>query len=117
MLVELSYVCILSLLQLLLLWISYLDILPEAICCLQTYPVNDVLLVTYCMCLPAFFVTSADKSQLWVIFMLFTNILPEAICCCLETFNVNVVLLTLFCIILHKLSWSLVLTSVSYRYI
>ena len=59
MLVELSYVCILSLLQLLI-WISYLDILPEAICCcLQTYTVNDVLLVMYCMCLPAFFVTSA----------------------------------------------------------
>ena len=34
--------------------------------------------------------------------MLFTNILPEAICCCLETFNVYVVLLTLFCIIVHK---------------
>ena len=61
----------------LLIWISYLDILPEAIhCCLQTYTVNDVLLVMYCMCLPAFFVTSADKSQ---IFILFTNILPEAI--------------------------------------
>ena len=55
----------------------------------------------YCMCLPAFFVTSADKSQ---IFMLFTNIMPEAICCCLETFNVYVVLLMLFCIIVHKLS-------------
>ena len=88
MLVELSYVCILSLLQLLI-WISYLDILAEAICCcLQTYTVNDVLLVLYCMCLPAFFVT----------------ILPEAICCYLETCNVYVVLLTLFCIIVHKLS-------------
>ena len=78
MLVEFSYVCILSLLQLLI-WISYLDILPEAICCcLQTYTVNNVM---YCMCLPAFFVTSADKSQ---IFMLFTNnILPGAICCCI----------------------------------
>ena len=91
---------------LLLIWASYrhfyLDILPEAICCcLQTYTVNDVLLVMYCMCLLAFFVTSADNSQ---IFMLFTNILPEAICCCLETFNVYVVLLTLFCIIVHKLS-------------
>ena len=64
MLLELSYVCILSLL-------IYLDILPEAICCLQTYTVNNVLLVMYCMCLPAFFVTSADKSQIWVIFMLF----------------------------------------------
>ena len=40
-----------------------------------------------------------------------TNILPVAICCCLDTCNVYVVLLTLFCIIVHKLSWSLVLTS------
>ena len=95
MLVELFYVCILSLLQLLI-WISYFNILPEAIrCCLQTYTVNDVLLVMYCMCLPAFFVTSDD------ILMLFTNILPEAICCCLETY---VVLWMLFCIIVHKLS-------------
>ena len=72
----------------------------------------------YCMCLPAFFVPSADKSQLWVINAI-TNILPVAICCCLDTCNVYVVLLTLFCIIVHKLSWSLVLTSdsVSYRYI
>ena len=39
-----------------------LDILPEAICCcLQTYTVTDVLLV---MCLPAFFVTSADLCYL-----------------------------------------------------
>ena len=30
----------------LLIWISYLDRLPEAICCcLQTYTINDVLLV------------------------------------------------------------------------
>ena len=35
------------------------------------------------------------------IFMLFTNILPEAICCCLETCNVYVMLLTLFCICTH----------------
>ena len=97
MLVELSYVCILSLLQLLI-WSSYLDILPEAICCLQTYTVNNVLLVMYCMCLPAFFVTSADKRCYLLI------ILPEAICCCLETFNVSVVSLMLFCIIVHKLS-------------
>ena len=103
MLVELSYVCILSLLQLLI-WISYLDILPEAICCcLQTYTVNDVLSVMYCMCLLAFFVTSAGKSQIFMLHV-FTNILPEAICCCLETFNVYVVLFTLFCIIVHKLS-------------
>ena len=67
MLLELSYVCILSLLQLLI-WISYLDILPEAN--FVTYTANDVLLVMYCMCLLAFFVTSADKSHLCVIFML-----------------------------------------------
>ena len=30
-------------------------------------------------------------------------ILPEAICCCLETFNVYVVVLMLFCIIVNKL--------------
>ena len=34
------------------------------------------------------------------VYMLFTNILPGAICCCLETCNVYVVLLTLFCIIM-----------------
>ena len=50
---ELSYVCILSLLQLLI-CISYLDILPEAN--FVTYTINDVL---YCMCLLAFFVTRA----------------------------------------------------------
>ena len=67
MLLELSYVCMPTLLLQLLIWTSYLDRLPEAICCcLQTYTVNDVLLVMYCMCLPAFFVPSADKSQLWV---------------------------------------------------
>ena len=56
---------------LLLIWASYkhfyLDRLPQAICCcLQPYTVIDVLLIMYCMGLPAFFVTSADKSQLWV---------------------------------------------------
>ena len=91
----------------LLIWTSYLGRLPEAICCcLQTYTVNDVLLVMYCMCLPAFFVPSADKSQLWV----YSNILPVAICCCLDTYNVYVLLLTLFCVIVQKRSWSLVVT-------
>ena len=66
------YVCQLSL----LIWVSYL---PEAICCcLQTSTVRDVLLMMNCMCLPVFFVTSADKSNI---------ILSEAICCCLETFS------------------------------
>ena len=60
-----------QLLLLIILWASYrhlyLDRLPGAICCcLQPYTVVDVLLIMYCMCLPAFFVTSADKSQLWV---------------------------------------------------
>ena len=30
------------------------------------------------------------------IFMLFTNVLPEAICCCLPTCNVDVVLLVMY---------------------
>ena len=54
----LMYACQLSLLQLLI-WASYrhfnLDRLPEAIyCCLPTYTVYDVLLITYYMCLPVF---------------------------------------------------------------
>ena len=46
------------------------------------YTVIDVLLI---MCLPACFVTSADKRQLWVYlcYNIFTNISSEAICCCL----------------------------------
>ena len=62
------------------------------------------------MCLPACFVTSADKRQLWVYLCSLLIILPEAICCCLETFNVYVVLLMFFCIIVNKLSWPLLLT-------
>ena len=85
------YACQLLLLQLLI-WASYnLDRLPEAICCCL-----QLILLLLIMCLLAFFVTSADKSHL---FMLFTNVLPEAICC-LETLNVYVVLLMLFCIIM-----------------
>ena len=56
-----GYVCQL----LLLIWASYrlfLDRLPEVGYNLYI----DVLLIMYCMCLPAFFVTSADKSQLLV---------------------------------------------------
>ena len=59
------YACQLLLLQLLI-WASYnLDRLPEPICCcLQLiYTVIDILLI---MCLLVFFVTSADKSQLFV---------------------------------------------------
>ena len=41
--------------------------LPEAICCcLQTCNVDVVLLIMYCMYIPAFIVTSADISQLLV---------------------------------------------------
>ena len=40
---------------------------PEAICCcLQTCNVDVVLLVMYCMYIPALIVASADISQLWV---------------------------------------------------
>ena len=67
-LLELSYVCMLTFIATIASYrVFYLDKLPEAVCCcLQTYTVNDVLLIMYCMCLPAFFVTSADTSQLWV---------------------------------------------------
>ena len=34
-------------------------------------------------------------------FMLFTHILPTAICCCVETCNVHVMLSTLVCICVH----------------
>ena len=93
------YVCQLSL----LIWAGYRHFkerLPEAICCcLQTCNVDVVLLVMYCMYIPAFIVTSADISQLWVyIFMLFTNLLPEAICCCLQTCNVYGTWVSLYCI-------------------
>ena len=47
------------------------------------------------------------------IFMLFTNLLPEAICCCLQTCNVYGTWVTLYCICV-QISWSLVLTSASY---
>ena len=63
------YVCQLSLLQLLI-WAGYRHFkerLPEAICCcLQTCNVDVLLLVMYCMYIPAFIGTSADISQLWV---------------------------------------------------
>ena len=139
------YVRQLSLLQLLI-WAGYRyfkERLPEAICCcLQTCNV-DVVLVMYCMYIPAFIVTSADISQLWVYlcysliyclrlfvvvyklvmftergchciayvykfswslqlvigtFSLFSYILPEAICCCLQTCNVYGTWVTLYCI-------------------
>ena len=48
-------------------FIHFKERLPEAICCcLQTCNVAVVLLVMYCMYIPAFTVTSADKNQLCV---------------------------------------------------
>ena len=48
-----------------LIFIHSKERLPEAICCcLQTCYVDVVLLVMYCMCIPALIVASADISQL-----------------------------------------------------
>ena len=89
------YVCQLSLLHLLI-WAVYRHFkerLPEAICCcLQTCNV-DVVLLVYCMYMPAFIVTSADISKLLV----YLCILPVAICCCLQTCNVYGTWMTLYC--------------------
>ena len=68
------YVCQLSLLQLLICtgyW-HFKERLPAAICCcLQTCNVDVVLLVMYCIYIPAFIVTSADISQLWVYLLIY----------------------------------------------
>ena len=48
------------------------------------------------------------------VYMLFTNILPEVICCCLETCNVCGVIDHNY---VYKLSWPLLLTLGTYRYI
>ena len=46
--------------------------LPESICCcLQTCNVDVVLLVMHCMYIPAFIVTSADISQVWVYLLIY----------------------------------------------
>ena len=61
-------------------FIHFTDRLPEAIgCCLETCSVHVVLLVMCCMCILAFIVTSAGKSQFIGMFMLgylllFTNL-------------------------------------------
>ena len=78
------YVCQLSL----LIWASYRHFkerLPEAICsCLQTCNVDVVLLVMYCIYIPAFVVTSADISQLWLyLCYLLIYCLRLFACCCL----------------------------------
>ena len=66
------YVRQLSLLQLLPVignFILFTDRLPEAICCcLQTCNVDVVLLVMYRIYISALIVTSADISQLWVLY-------------------------------------------------
>ena len=69
----------------------FIDRLPEAMCCyLQTYTVNDGLLVMYCMCLLAVIITSADIRKLWV----------QCICiCCLRLIVVvyKPVIFTVYC--------------------
>ena len=63
-----------SLLQLLIwaIFIHFKERLPEAICCcLQTCNVDVVLLIMYCMYIPAFIVTSADISQLWIYLLIY----------------------------------------------
>ena len=84
------YVCQLSL----LIWAGYRHFkerLPEAICCLQTCNVDVVLLVMYCMYMPAFIVI--DISQLWVY-------LCYSLIYCLRLFVV-VYKLVMFDIVLH----------------
>ena len=46
-----------------------------------------------CICTPTFIATIANMGQLWA----FVKRLPEAICCCLQTCNVDVVLLVMYC--------------------
>ena len=55
----------------------FTNLLPEAICCLQTCNVYGTWVTLYC---------------------LFTNVLPEAICCCLQTCYVDVMLLLMDCV-------------------
>ena len=86
--------------------------LPEAICCcLQTCNV-DVVLVMYCMYMPAFIVTSADISQLsvYLCYLLIYCLLLCTNLLCL--WNVGDIVLHVY-----TFSCSLVLTSASYRYI
>ena len=100
-----------SLLQVLI-WASYRHFkkrLPEATCC--CLHVDVVLVVMYCMYILAFIVTSAEKSKLWVylnFLRLFVVVYKLALFmeCCLHCSAY-----------VTKLSWSLVLTPASYRYI
>ena len=80
--------------------------LPEAICC--TCNVDVVLLVMYCMYIPAFIVTSADIYLCYLycrrLFVVVYKLVMFMECGHCITY-------------VYKLSWSLVLTSASYRYI
>ena len=50
------------------------------------------------VCTPTFIATIANMGQLYIgIFIQFKERLPEAICCCLQTCNVDVVLLVMCC--------------------
>ena len=64
-----------------LIWASYNSFKGEFASGYLLLFTNFVLLVMYCMCIPGFIARSADISHLWGIFMLFTTLLPEAMCC------------------------------------
>ena len=53
----------------------------------------------YCICVQILMVTCANISYIVIgTFSLFINILPEAICCCLQTCYVDVMLLLMDCV-------------------
>ena len=74
-----------------------MNIFPEAICCLPTSYIYAVLLEFCYVCIRLATIANMghflliDCLRLFVVVykpMLFTHILPEAICCCVETCNV-----------------------------
>ena len=79
-------------------FIHFKERLPEAICCLQTCNVDVVLLVMHYMYVPAFIVTSADISQLWVyLCYLLISGLRLVVVVYIQTCNVYRVWVTLYC--------------------
>ena len=53
----------------------------------------------YCLCVQTFVVRCANISYIVIgTFRLFINVLPEAICCCLQTCYVDVMLLLMDCV-------------------
>ena len=59
---------------------------------------SEVCYVHVHVCMPTFIATIANMGQLYIgIFIHFKERLPEAICCCLQTYNVDVVLLVMYC--------------------